>query len=97
MNLIGNPETNTRSFRISGMTAEEISAICERHRIPKTHHANFCDLVLHGRVLASRFARLVRQDRKFKTCLEELRDVLSRPYKHLFAPSRFESLTQDHR
>ncbi len=77
------------------MTAKEISAICKRHRIQERYHAHFCDLVLHGRVLASRFARLIRQNLKFKTCLEELRDVLSRPYQHLFEPSRFDSQYQD--
>lgn len=75
------------------MTPQQVNSICERHGIPAEYHAHFRLFAIDGRIISRKFVRLTRRSFKFKTCLEEVLDVLSEPYKRFFEPARFESLT----
>lgn len=75
------------------MTGREVEGICQRHGIPRKDWAHFSSLVLHGQLDDRQFGRRIRKNFVYVTCLEEMKDVLSLPYRHLLEPDHFESLT----
>ncbi len=77
------------------MAPEQINAICERHRIPAAYHLHFRRLVLDYLILSPKFGRLIRRNSKFRTCLEEIKDVLSAPYIKFFEIPRCERIAQE--
>ncbi len=74
------------------METRRIIAICRRHGIPEKYIADFRKLMQLDRIDNRKFGRLVRRNHVFKTCLEEMLDLLSEPWSYLFEPSQFESL-----
>lgn len=77
------------------MNENQIVSICDRHGIPAKYRIHFFNLVNHGRSTLPGFGVMTRQKRKFRACLEEMLDVLSEPFKKLFEPTHFESMTQE--
>ena len=74
------------------MTPREIKRICARHCIRRRYWAGYCSLILYGRITSRKFGRLIRRNLRYKTCLGEMLDVLSLPYRRYFEPTHFESL-----
>ena len=74
------------------MDAEQVNSICKRHGIPQRYWTEFRKLILDCRIDSDRLNALLDRDPVFAACLEEMLDLLSEPYRHLFEPSDFEPL-----